>query len=186
MLAPLQNQFQILEEKRVQFLRDLTERGAEEISFHPGAGVWSMMDVCHHLLLSEQYTLQYMRKKIQGFEPDLSVGLIQKIKFFLFDVGVRIPTRWKIPSQKVAPGFPGEFPALVKNWDLLRSDLERFLEQLNPGMLRFPIYKHPIAGRLNIRQTLRFLDGHFAHHMWQIKRIEKEYRKRGEPSAKAG
>jgi hypothetical protein len=53
----------------------------------------------------------------------------------------------------------------------VRNELKTMLEKFGDDQLKRKIYKHVIAGKLNILQTLLFFREHVIHHQQQIKRL---------------
>ena len=62
----------------------------------------------------------------------------------------------------------------MKKWGTIRSSLKEYIDKFPKEYLDKEIFKHPIAGWLNLLQTINFLQNHFDHHKLQIlKRIEE-------------
>ncbi|RMF58455.1 MAG: hypothetical protein D6748_08640, partial [Calditrichaeota bacterium] len=58
-------------------------------------------------------------------------------------------------------------------WDEVREDIFQFLEALPASRTRVVIFRHAMIGYINIYQTLNFFRDHLAHHIKQIRRIQK-------------
>ncbi len=63
---------------------------------------------------------------------------------------------------------------LITVWETTRSELKMVLEKFQDNQMKRKIYKHPVAGMLNIQQALRFFGEHIAHHTPQVKNLLKQ------------
>jgi len=175
MIRRLLEKYQKLQKRHEDFLKELELSSVALTDYHPVANGWNMLQVGHHLFLSEKLTLQYMKKKILGFSPEQKVALLTHVKFRFFVWGLRLPVRAKIPTSAVAPEANISLTDLKAEWRALDQKFQQFLLKFEKRHLAFPVYKHPLVGRITITETIDFLNGHFTHHMWQIKRIRKAY-----------
>jgi hypothetical protein len=57
---------------------------------------------------------------------------------------------------------------IKKKVKYLRHELREFLLQISESHIRKNLYRHPIAGRLNLCQMLIFFDDHLKRHKKQI------------------
>jgi len=62
---------------------------------------------------------------------------------------------------------------LINKWDRSRKEFRDYLGDFDSDKLQYFIFKHPIAGKLNILQALEFINYHMIHHQKQIERIKK-------------
>jgi uncharacterized damage-inducible protein DinB len=65
------------------------------------------------------------------------------------------------------------FEELTADWDKTRAELKVLLEKFDDTQITKKIYKHIIAGRLNIQHALLFFREHIIHHTPQINRLLK-------------
>ena len=84
----------------------------------------------------------------------------------------RFPFKFKAPGYLV-DHTPNSMPLtdLVQRWNAEREKLRTFLEEIKDEDLHKLVYKHPVAGRLNVLQALDFMIEHFHHHLPQINRL---------------
>ncbi|HRF34344.1 MAG TPA: hypothetical protein PLM56_12645, partial [Cyclobacteriaceae bacterium] len=59
-------------------------------------------------------------------------------------------------------------------WSKTRMELKELLDRISDDQLKRKIYKHPVVGKLNMVQTVRFFREHIIHHTPQIKRLLKQ------------
>lgn len=172
MLPQLHSLYHSLEDHRRLTLESLQHLSTEQLNTHPIAGQWSMSQVLAHLVTSEQITNQYLRKKLLGLRDAADTGWWEEVKFFLLQVSQRLPLKYKAPKAVVerTAVFP-DLPAIEHAWDESRAELRSLLEQFQPTDLKKKIYRHIIAGRLNILHGLHFVKAHLDHHQPQINRL---------------
>lgn len=166
----LEQQFTKMEARRKQLLATFANRSDEELNRTPQAGAWSAIQVVQHLLGIEAGLVLYLGKKLQNVEASPKSGLknwfnLQKVRFFL-----AIPIKIKAPAVAAnVPSFASYADTLAQ-WDKARNELFGLLRNMNPNDLDRAIFKHPLAGYLNLHQMLTFIDLHVKHHEKQVAR----------------
>lgn len=159
-----------LEEERGGLLSLLQVRTDEELNHKPGPGKWSAIQVMHHLIISEELSLGYVRKKL-SFQPDLKkAGFTEGIRRLVLRVYLGLPFKFKAPKGVNDEALPSHVPFedTVRRWDAIRSELAGFMEGVAPGLADKELYKHPLAGRLTLQGMLEFYLTHFRRHREQI------------------
>lgn len=172
MTTNIQKQYVALEESKRRLFTDLQGFTHEKLNQNLGTDQWSMLQVVEHLLLVEASSLRYMQKKYQYAQNIPKAGLVNKLKFAAFRTLFKLPLKIKAPNVVAKLPETSELLDAQARWDMTRKELEAFLNQLPERDYELAIFKHPIAGRLNIDQTISFFAAHFAHHMKQIERIK--------------
>ena len=163
--------FKESEKLRKQLLADLKTIGPSDKFFDSPPGKWSISQILTHLIQAERLSLEYMKKKSLGIESAGNTGLIEEIKFQILLLSQELPLKYKAPP--VLGNRPAElqYDVICSEWDLLRAQLGDFLNTIADHHVRRKIYKHPVMGRLNVTQAVRFFDAHLKHHHPQIKRL---------------
>jgi hypothetical protein len=167
----LQILFLGLESQRQQLMDQVLKLTPEQ--YHRGIGEkWSVSQILTHILISEKLSLGYMRKKSLGMNSLEETGWTEELKMTLLKISQRIPLRYSAPGI-VLMNTPSPLPAndLDDQWHLLRQELKAFLEKTEEKNLYKKIYKHPVAGRLNIIHAITFFREHITHHLPQIRRL---------------
>lgn len=172
MNAELRELFGDIEYQRQQILQQVSALTPDR--FHRSVnGKWSVAHILTHLMTSERLSLGYMKKKSLGVDQVGNSGLLESIKSLSLKLSQRLPfMRYKAPKY-VVENTPQALPFedLSRDWTALRVELEKFLENIDDKNIRKKIYKHPVAGRLDVVQAVSFFREHIIHHLPQIKRL---------------
>lgn len=171
MNSSLETVFEKLERQRSQILNRVKDLPEQKFTTAP-PGKWSIAQILMHLLASERLSVAYMTKKSLGIDSLKNSGLKQSLLSVLLKISQRIPAlKFKAPKV-VVENTPAalSLEALISEWDKSRANLKQLLESIPERHLRKLIYKHPIAGMLNVRQAVKFMYEHVHHHSPQIDR----------------
>jgi uncharacterized damage-inducible protein DinB len=170
----LNSQFDRLEQLTTHILKHIEGKSPEQLHQHQ-AGKWSLAQVFAHLITSEQLSIQYLKKKIQAIETQPDTGILEELKMLALIISQRLPFKFKAPKVVVdnTPTF-NNVAEIVAAWNQTRTELKALLDQFANQQLKRKIYKHPVAGKLNIVQAVRFFQEHIIHHTPQIKRLLKQ------------
>lgn len=135
-------------------------------------GGWSAIQVMHHLILTEELGLKYVRKKMSfssKFEKtDIRSWFRTRALWFYLNT----PFKFKAPeivSEENLPGFTTLADTRTR-WMNIRREWAEFLAQLPDDLLDKTVYRHPLAGRLGWLGMLDFYHYHFRRHRKQIRR----------------
>lgn len=166
--------FNNLESQRNSLLNDIKSVSKEKLNAHP-PGKWSTNQVLAHIVTAEQLSISYLKKKFQGINDVSDTGLLEELKMLTLYISQRLPFKFKAPKVVVdnTPVFE-DFDQIEAAWSKTRTDLKDLLNQFNDFQLARKVYKHPVAGKLNIQQALKFFGEHIIHHQPQIKKLLKQ------------
>jgi hypothetical protein len=170
----LQQSFQEFEAQRHEILSWIGSLSESQLhQHHPGK--WSIAQIISHLIASERLSVNYLNKKIQAIDTLRNSTWLDALKMNVLILSQRLPLKYKAPRVIVENTQVYENAhTLISRWDQVRKELETVLEKFQDGQLRRKVFRHPVAGRLNIRQMMRFLREHIIHHTPQIKRRLKQ------------
>ena len=143
----------------------------------PGPGRWSAIQVMQHLMLSEGGSLQYLRKKTSsGVSGIGKTGFSATFRKWLLKAYLALPFKFKAPKVVAEESFPpvSGLEEVRSNWLKIRSDLRAFMGALPQEAHTREVYRHPIAGRMDISGMFDFFQSHFSRHRQQIERTLKE------------
>lgn len=173
MSTELKQLFDTLEQQKVKTLERLKPLDSEKLNKRP-PGKWSLAQVYSHLITSEQLSIAYLKKKSLGIKDFKDTGLVEELKMLVLIVSQRLPIKFKAPKVVVENTPVYQTPAqIIEAWDATRKQMKDLLDTFSDKHLSRKVYRHPVAGMLNIRQTLRFFREHIIHHTPQIKRLLK-------------
>jgi len=166
MISNIENQLNKLDYELQEVVRHLNEH-AENVHLSP-EGKWSPAQILYHLYTSEYGTVNYLKKKMSS-EDVPSSGLRGYFASFLLKRALRNQKK-KYKAPKVLGEMPEEpeFEKLQSDFLKLRTELRSVLGKFDKRMAKKAYFKHPVAGRMNIYQTLSFLEAHFDRHKSQI------------------
>lgn len=161
-----------LEKQREEILQSVSHLPDDAFNRAPQPGKWSVAQILTHILTSEKLSLGYMKKKVQGIDQLKDSGLSESLRLWLLIVSQRIPVKYKAPKV-VVENTPEtlSLARVTEEWTNFRKELAAFLSTIDDKHARRVIYKHPLAGRFDVRQTLIFFREHINHHRPQIDRI---------------
>ncbi|HYG04043.1 MAG TPA: DinB family protein [Chryseosolibacter sp.] len=169
-LAAIFSRAEATRRKMLGYVSNLPE---EKFLFQP-RGKWSASQIISHLVHAESLSLQYMKKKSLGIKDIDETAFLDSIKFLGLKISQRIPLL-KFKAPEVLGQDPPQllFAEVKRRWDDERLRLEDFLYVIEDHELKKKIYKHPVAGKLNVIQAVSFFNEHCIHHMPQIRKLAK-------------
>jgi hypothetical protein len=132
---------------------------------------WSATQILYHLQISEMGTLGYLEKKLQAPPSEVEkAGIAGWLRSKLLRRALK-----NMKKKFKAPSILGEMPAkpdynAVKSGLIeTRKKLKNVLEKVTKEQVGRAYFKHPRAGKINLLQTMDFLDDHFSRHAQQIR-----------------
>jgi uncharacterized damage-inducible protein DinB len=162
-----------LERQRATVIDQVKNLPVAKFNYAPFPGKWSISQILTHILIAEQLSVGYMKKKALGIDHLKNSGISETLRLALLKVSQRIPSiKYKVPKVVLAntpPAFP--IAELISRWETHHRELRIFLDTIEDKNVKKVIYKHPFAGRLDARQTMVFFREHMNHHLPQIKRL---------------
>ncbi len=135
---------------------------------------WSLIQVLSHLQMSEEASLNYMKKKIKAGEQMPKTTWWNKFKMWFTCGFLSSSLKWKAPSYIANP--PGDYSLndIRSKWKETREAIWKYVEEYPRNLLDRTVFKHPMAGRQALNEAVDSLIYHQRHHVHQIKRIRKE------------
>jgi hypothetical protein len=158
-----------LENQKTDLLSQLESWPTDKLSYRPGPN-WSVLEVLDHIVRTEIAILSAARIGLErphhiGVGDRLRTRLIQKI--FSSDRKVKVPAS----AGLVLPGSDLHLSEIADRWNDCRADLNSFVTQGDPGLLRKGIFRHPVGGWMGMQEILEFFSVHLVHHQYQLERI---------------
>jgi hypothetical protein len=156
-------------------IRELSQYSHEQLNRPTQDGGWSPIQVMYHLIIAEEGSLQYLRKKL-SFNPELKdTGMGDRYRSLMLNFYLWAPFKFKAPAGVSGDKLPVEadFQETAQRWKSSREELAQYLESLPEEVFNKSVYKHPFAGRMSLDAMLRFFSGHFSRHKKQIRKALK-------------
>jgi hypothetical protein len=142
----------------------------EELNKKPNEKSWSVIQIMHHLMISEEGALKYVKRKLAAGEAHIKkASATSKLRAMVLVSSMKQPIKLTAPPI-ACEGIP-EYASIeeTKNqWISQRNRLYAFLSEQSNDILESECYKHPITGRMDIWGMLDFFEAHFQRHFKQI------------------
>ncbi|MFN0214807.1 MAG: DinB family protein [Saprospiraceae bacterium] len=153
-------------------LNELKPFDNERLNRKPANGGWSAIQTLHHLMLVEENSMAYLRKKLSFNTPIEKAGIGAWWRSLLLKAVLRIPVKFKAPISAGNERIPEQdtLEEVQLRWNKIRNEWQVFFEELPDELLEKAVYRHPRAGRLSWLQMLNFFNAHFKRHREQVRR----------------
>ena len=162
--------FNRLEAERKSLFKELAGYPDSVLNTKPSPQAWSVVQVIKHLMASEEASLKYLQKKTLSTSGVKPAGFSGKWRLMLTKVIFMVPVKFKAPEIMEPDTTEVSLKELDTQWEKLRMALFELLDKLPENDLDKEIWKHIIAGKMNIYQMLDFFHFHFVRHRKQIER----------------
>jgi hypothetical protein len=162
-----------IEDVRATLLRTVEGLPSNEAEESPGSGEWSIVEILHHLYLTEtqisqllERQVEHARKKGIGPDPD-EESLITSLDQYALEratIKVKAPLRF-LPQQDIEK---------LKIIELLKDSRGKLLDTISRASaynLCELVFPHPVIGQLNMYQWILFVGKHEARHTHQIEDV---------------
>lgn len=176
-MAPsLQSLLDQIEDQRSAILNSIRSLSTSQLNHSPGEGQWSMAQVLSHITSAERLSVSYIQKKALGIDTAHQSGLWEELKIQALIASQRLPgLKFKAPRRVVENTAQlTDLASVETSWNQIRNDLRAVLEKIPPHQVNRLLYKHPVAGYLNVRHALIFFREHVIHHQPQLNRLRKQ------------
>ena len=170
MNAQLEKQFLQLEEERKNLFSELKSYSDEIINKKPAPEKWSVAEIMTHLITAEEMSLKYLSKKIQDTSREKPEGLKNKWRWLLVLIVFNFDIKFKAP-EIVEPKLGYQSLAdLETKWSAVRNQTLQVLQKLSDEEVNKTLWKHALAGKLNLDHMVKFFAVHYNRHKKQIDR----------------
>ncbi len=168
--------FDRLQKSMVELLEEIKDQPDSVLNERPENGGWSVLQVIYHLVLVEEASLAYVKKKLSFGEEIPEAGIKQTMRAKYLNSFIRMPLKVKAPERVDESQMPKDirFWEALKKWKDNRAELEEFLDQMPDKFLKTELYKHGLVGKLTPKNMLIFFELHFKRHRKQINKVLKE------------
>ena len=157
-----------LSEIKNRILNNLVDYTAEELNFKPSENEWSISQVVEHLIESETGVNKYINFKLKNIKEQPKAGIRSFLNSKVLNKKLKSNEKFKVPTVLSEPELGNDYSDLKEKWDNSRMFLIKTVETFPKGKIKKAIFNHPVAGLLNMHQTMLFLINHLDHHIPQI------------------
>jgi uncharacterized damage-inducible protein DinB len=159
-----------LESNRTALMQELSAYDNDRLNRKPSPEAWSVTQVMLHLIEAELMATQYIEKKLSFGVNIPRAGFKSAVRRKLLSLAFALPIKIKAPEK--LNGFPdySDFNELKTRWASQRLALQELINKMPDNVLDGEIFKHIVAGKMNIAQMISFFNEHFNRHKKQIAR----------------
>jgi len=163
----------------LQKLLDQYEKELEGVSFEqsnqvPPSGGWSIAQVVFHISIVEKGVILYIQKKMINPAESKKAGLKSFYRAALLRYALRSKRKFRAPKVLDTPQGPYQVNDLLKEWRTTRKELEKLFDSIADADVNRQFFKHPVVGKINLKQTLGFMADHKQRHLDQIIQLKQE------------
>lgn len=165
--------FNKMEEARLRLYSRINAVDKNLLQRKPKEGKWNTLQIIFHLNNSEEKSLAYIQKKILSGGTIPKTGLSSSYKSLLLTIALRY-FKFKMPAVLEEPPENLDAKTTMNKWNETRTELKQTIISFPDNLIDCEIFKHPRTGKMNIKQTVKFLQDHFDHHLKQIEQLIDE------------
>ncbi len=165
-----------LELQRIAIFEEIGGLDAHLFNKKPTPEAWSVAQVCVHLMRAEAGSMAYLKKKVSHTTNIPSAGVRSWFRSKTIWFYLNLPIKIKAPAILETLPDTSDLVDIKNSWASQRLDLQDFLTLLPDRLAESEIWKHPMAGKMNIAQMLDFFYWHSKRHHGQIKRTLEKIR----------
>jgi DinB superfamily len=159
--------FDKIESQRAWFAEQKGNIPTEYLTQGPKEDEWSLTQIIEHLVITERLLIPAI-ENATVIKPPASPEETRQWRTVkvIMKSGTKVP----VPIERVEPKSVENLEDLLAEWEMLRKNLKTILSaKTDTNLLVFP---HPVAGPLDIAETLEFLSLHLRYHTI---RFQKEF-----------
>lgn len=164
--------FNRLEEQRAKLVDLYNSLSSEQRAFNPQPDAWNLLQVMRHIVTAEKQSMILIQRRITKQKELPAAGIGSKLSYLILKLAMILPIKFKAPKIAEVHEEVPDFESMKQEWQEVRSDMKKILDETDEELLETSVYIHPRAGRLNMNQALGFMINHITHHLKQIRRIQ--------------
>ena len=170
MIPELKSKYEELENSKRDLIKFVDSLEQEKLNTQPEENKWSIVQIIFHLVKTERIAVITITKGIKNIDSTSETGLIENYRSLILLLSLRLPFKYKAPTimRKVPEEY--EINELKRKWEMIRNQIGNLLKEIKENDLNKIMFEHPYSGKMNIVQTLNFLNNHLERHFKQIKR----------------
>ncbi|MDX2196947.1 MAG: DinB family protein [Cytophagales bacterium] len=161
-------QFEILEKTRLNIITLAKKLDGTQQNTPTAPDKWSVNQIICHLIMAENGTLESMNKRIMYGKVKEKITILSAIRLFMLKFILNNKIKLKAPEAVAYPPNISDFDENITKWNEIRNKLKTYIQNFDATLANNMIFKHPIAGPMNLRQLLEYLHAHQSAHEKQI------------------
>jgi hypothetical protein len=169
MNARSEKMLQAFDQRRCTLLDQVEALSAERLVARPIPGTWSILEIVEHLVLAEREVLQNLAEpsELVARRRGLKAHLAYPMVMVVLKCGIPV----KAPSPRMLPKGNTSLADLRRQWDESQRWFRSYVNALDREGFGRAVFAHPVAGPMNVGQTLHMGQLHVATHSRQIRRL---------------
>jgi len=168
MNAKLEQLFNNLDQDRIALDQQLRKLDNAALNRTPGPNKWSALQSLRHLIMAEESSLGYMRKKLQDPNRSKKSTLSTRFRAALLIGWFKLGMKAKAPPAFATIDSNQDRDTVLADYGRIRQELANLLDQVPDAVMDRELFRHPLAGRMDLASALTFYRSHFHHHHKQI------------------
>ena len=171
---PLRSLLADLARERDAFLDALAALEPESRTIRPSADAWAPLEIAEHTFKAERSMLTGLERQLGRGDARNDLGAPSRTKTTALLMAMRSPQRFQAPTT--VPDMALEsmtYEELQSQWSALAPRWKAAVLSLSEELETAGLVRHPYAGPLTAKDTLRFLVAHTARHVRQLKRTTR-------------
>lgn len=174
MHSKFQKRFSDLQQLLVKYDKELENISFEDANRIPPSGGWSIAQVVYHISIVEKGVIQYIQKKMINPAENKNAGFKSFYRAALLRYALRSKRKFRAPKILDTPQGTYKISDLITEWRSTRKELEKLFDSVSDSDVNRMLFKHPVVGKINLKQTLGFMADHKQRHLHQIIQLKKE------------
>lgn len=172
MLPEISQKFTRLEQIWQNYFQIIDGASEEQRHFKPAPDKWCMLEVAQHIIGSENGTLRFF-SKYQPKQVKMTDKVSGVVRSLVLTLALKSPFKFKVPNVPgLNPKNIHSWEQIIAEWRDIQNGLRQYFQDFPSEHLNHIVFKHPVAGKFNVFQTLDFLNEHATHHLFQLERIK--------------
>jgi len=172
-LAKLKARFRLLEDLKMETIQKVSNLAIEKYHYKLSDNDWSIIQVLNHIIDVERGTCGYVFNKLTSEKELPPIKFKNKIASFVLNKKLKSNEKFKAPEIVSNPSNNETFEQVLEKWNETRFNWQELIETFPRDLSKKAVFRHPLAGNLNITQTLEFMVNHLNHHQVQIENLVK-------------
>ncbi len=160
-----------LEDQRIELINSIADLENQLMTYRLIDNKWHILEILQHLVMSEKLSIYYLKKKWKHSQDLPSKTLITDFRSWSLLFFMWIPIPMKAPARVTVFDPDKTCQNIILEWEEIRSEMKKFLEEMELNVFQKEFYKHPATGKLTLHHMLLFFYAHIKRHRKQIQRI---------------